>query len=132
MLTLAFASVDTFADEVSPNQVLLGDWGGLRTRLYQQGVDFQLGYTTEAAGNTQGGDRHLVRNADQFNIGTTLDLDKLLGWSDARFQVTITDRNGKNLSDDDGHLEPGIRPTQQFVQVQRGSYIERSEEHTSE
>ena len=100
MLALALASVDTFADETSPNQGLLGDWGGLRTRLYQQGVDFQLGYTTETAGNTQGGDRHLVRNADQFNIGTTLDLDKLLGWSDARFQVTITERNGKNLSDD--------------------------------
>ena len=100
LLALALASVDTFADEASPNQGLLGDWGGLRTRLYQQGVDFQLGYTTEAAGNTQGGDRHLVRNADQFNIGTTLDLDKLLGWSDARFQLTITDRNGKNLSDE--------------------------------
>jgi carbohydrate-selective porin OprB len=36
-------------DEVSPNQGLLGDWGGLRTRLYQKGVDFQLGHTTEPA-----------------------------------------------------------------------------------
>src|SRR5260221_13529630 len=66
MLTLAFASVDTFADEVSPNEGLLGDWGGLRTRLYQQGVDFQLGYTTELAYNAQGGDSDLLRNADQL------------------------------------------------------------------
>jgi porin len=100
LLALALVSADTFADEASPNQGLLGDWGGLRTRLYQQGVDFQVGYTTEVAGNTQGGDRHLVRNADQFNLGTTLDLDKLLGLSNARFQVTITERNGKNLSND--------------------------------
>jgi porin len=104
MLALAFVSVDTFADEGSPNQGLLGDWGGLRTRLYQQGVDFQLGYTTEPAYNTQGGDRRLLRNADQFNLGTTLDLDKLLGWSDARFQVTITERHGDSNLSDDAHL----------------------------
>ncbi len=100
MLTLAFASVDTFADEVSPNQGLLGDWGGLRTRLYQQGVDFQLGYTTELAYNAQGGDSDLLRNADQLNLGTTLDLEKMLGWSNARFQITITERGGDNLSND--------------------------------
>src|SRR5260221_9434767 len=100
MLTLAFASVDTFADEVSPNQGLLGDWGGLRTRLYQQGVDFQLGYTTELAYNAQGGDSDLLRNADQLNLGTTLDLEKMLGWSNARFEITITERGGDNLSND--------------------------------
>src|SRR5258708_10084816 len=104
MLALAITSVYTFADDVSPNQGVLGDWGGLRTRLYQQGVDFQLGYTTEPAYNTQGGDRHLLRNADQFNLGTTLDLDKLLGWSDARFQVTITERHGDGNLSDDAHL----------------------------
>jgi porin len=99
-LTLALASVDAYAEEVSPNQGLLGDWGGVRTRLYQDGVDFQLGFTTETAYNTQGGDRSRLRNADQFNFGATFDLQKLLGWSGAKFQATITDRNGANLSDD--------------------------------
>src|SRR6185295_4920291 len=101
VLTLALASVDTYAaDEVSPNQGVLGDWGGLRTQLYQKGVDFQLGFTTEAAYNTQGGDEKLLRNADQFNFGATFDLNKLVGLSGGTFQMTITDRNGDNLSAD--------------------------------
>src|SRR5262247_2844944 len=62
--------------EVSPNQGVLGDWGGIRTRLYQRGIDFQLGYTLELAGNVRGGDDHLVRHADQFNAGVTFDLQK--------------------------------------------------------
>jgi carbohydrate-selective porin OprB len=69
---LACASAGTYADEPSPNHGLLGDWGGLRTRLYQQSVDFQLGYTTEQAYNAHGGDSHLLRNADQmspFSLG---------------------------------------------------------------
>ena len=97
-------STACLADEGSPNQGLLGDWGGLRTRLYQQGVDFQLGYTTEAAYNLDGGDKHLLRNADQFTVGTTLDLDKLLGVPKAKFQITLTQRDGNNLSDD-AHLQ---------------------------
>ena len=32
---------------------LLGDWGGLRTRLYQQGIDFQFGYANEFGTNTR-------------------------------------------------------------------------------
>jgi len=100
VLMLAFAAVDTCAEDISPNQGLLGDWGGLRTSLYQKGVDFQLGYTAELAYNIDGGDNHLLRHADEFDMGATFDLNKLLGWSGAKFQVTITDRNGDNLSSD--------------------------------
>src|SRR5882672_1654731 len=100
VLTLALGSVAVYADEVSPNQGVLGDWGGLRTQLYQKGVDFQLGFTTEAAYNTSGGDSNLLRNADQFVFGATFDTNKLLGWSGGTFQMTITDRNGQNLSAD--------------------------------
>jgi porin len=100
VLTLALASAGAYADEGSPNQGVLGDWGGLRTQLYQKGVDFQLGFTTEAAYNTQGGDNKLLRNADQFVFGATFDTNKLFGWQGGKFQMTITDRNGQNLSAD--------------------------------
>jgi porin len=100
ILALACAGADVFADESSPSQGLLGDPGGVRTRLYQKGIDLQMKYTAEAAYNAQGGDDHLLRNADEFDIGTTLDLEKLLGWPRARFQVTITERGGNNLSED--------------------------------
>ena len=43
IIAAAVFSTACIADEGSPNQGLFGDWGGLRTRLYQQGVDFQLG-----------------------------------------------------------------------------------------
>jgi len=99
-LTLALASAATRAEDVSPNQGLFGDWGGLRTRLYQDGVDFQLGFTTELAYNTQGGDSNLLRNANQFVFGATFDTNKLFGWPGGTFQMTITDRNGQNLSAD--------------------------------
>jgi porin len=77
---------------------LLGDWGGHRTRLQQKGIDLQVGYTSETAANTRGGTDKKAAYTDQWTFGTTLDLDRLLGVHDARFQITITDRNGSNLS----------------------------------
>jgi len=100
LLVLAFSAGDIFADDVSPNQGVTGDWGGLRTKLYQDGVDFQLGFVTEAAYNVTGGDSNLLRNANQFAFGVTLDTDKLVGLKGGKFQITITDRNGQNLSAD--------------------------------
>jgi porin len=97
---LAFGCPSIVYAQQSPNQGLLGDWGGLRTRLYERGIDFQLGYTVELAYNSQGGDANLLRYADQVAVATTLDLERLLGWSDAKFQITLTDRNGQNLSDE--------------------------------
>jgi len=49
---------------------------------------------------TQGGDSNRLRNADRFIFGATFDTNKLLGWSGGTFQMTITDRNGQNLSAD--------------------------------
>ncbi len=96
---LMCASTCAYADEISPNQGLLGDWGGMRSGLYQNGIDFQLGYTSELAYNPRGGDRHLARVADQVAVGVTFDLGKLVALPGGTFQITTTDRNGKNLSE---------------------------------
>ena len=84
----------------SPNQGLTGDWGGARTRWYERGVDLQLSYFAEPAYNAAGGAAQLLRSADQFIAGATLDLDKLWGVPQAKVQITFTDRNGNNLSAD--------------------------------
>jgi porin len=84
----------------SPNQGLTGDWGGARTRWYEHGLDFQFSYFAEPAYNAEGGEGHLLRSADQFIAGATLDLDKLWGVPKAKVQITLTDRNGNNLSSD--------------------------------
>ncbi len=86
------------SDEAEP--WLFGDWAGERLRLRDKGIDFQFGYVSEVAYNAAGGDRQMVRYADQWTAGVTLDLDKLVGVPDARFQMTFTQRDGRNLSTD--------------------------------
>src|SRR4051812_23310492 len=81
---------------------LLGDWDGARTRLKAAGVDFQLGYVGEIAGNAAGGLRRQAAYADQWVTGVTLDLGRLSLLRDGSVQLTFSDRNGRNLSDDAG------------------------------
>jgi porin len=82
------------------NAYLLGDWNGSRTRLADEGVVFNLGYASEIAHNTSGGSDNLTRYSDQWVLGTELNLQKLWGWQGGRFNVTVTNRNGKDLSTD--------------------------------
>lgn len=106
LLAIGFAALPRLAEADEPGpfgNTLTGDWGGWRTRLSNDGIDFNLGYTTENAANVQGGTKQGVRYTDQWTFGATFDLDKLLDLNNARFQVSITDRNGRNLSSDE-HL----------------------------
>lgn len=95
---LGFVATPAFAADDAP--YLLGDWNGERTRLADKGIRFDFGYTGEAAHNFSGGTRHTTRYADQWVLGSTLDLDKLWGWQGGEFQLVVTNRNGRNLSDD--------------------------------
>ncbi|GGC49581.1 carbohydrate porin [Chelatococcus reniformis] len=95
----ALASASAHAE--SPTQ-LLGDWGGLRSAWAQRGVEFQIGYTEEGAGNVSGGDHRYVRGAGQLALGTTLDFGRLFGIAGGTLQVTLTNRNGRNLASDAG------------------------------
>ena len=79
---------------------MLGDWGGLRTRLYEKGIDFQFGYANEFGTNTQGGVKRWAGYADQSQAGATFNLERLFGVKDAIFQVTFTERTGRNLVTD--------------------------------
>lgn len=99
--SLAIAATLPARAEDPPPQ-LTGDWGGWRTELANRGIEFQIGYTEEAAGNASGGQHNYVRAAGQLVLGSTLDLQKLFGLSGATMQITLTNRNGRNLSDDAG------------------------------
>ena len=79
---------------------LLGNWGGLRTRLFDKGVDFQIVYVSEIANNVGGGIRSMVDYTDQVAVGATLDLERMFGLHDALIQITYTERAGRNLVDD--------------------------------
>ena len=96
---------------------MLGDWGGLRSDLQQDGVRFQAGYTMESSSNLAGGyhTSTTARYSDQWAFGVNLDLEKLLNWQDAEFQMTITDRNGQNLSDQIADPRTGMLSSVQEV-----------------
>jgi len=95
----ALAALPAHADDTPPAW-LFGDWNGERTRLRDQGIDFQFGYTGEIAWNASGGSRSDAAYTDQYLAGVTLDLEKLVGLPAATFQATITQRTGRNLVDD--------------------------------
>jgi len=86
----------------SESKWMTGDWGGTRTELLEKGYDFTLDYVGEVAGNLNGGynDDKTARYSDQFALGAHLDLQKIFGWHDAEFKLAITERSGRNLSND--------------------------------
>ncbi|MTD19646.1 porin [Pseudomonas sp. CCM 7891] len=81
---------------------MTGDWGGLRTELLGKGYDFQFSYQSESASNLHGGYNHdsTVRYTDQFNMGGAFDLEKILGWEQANLQLLITERSGRDITND--------------------------------
>jgi porin len=85
---LALSTLPAHAYDLGTSTYLLGDWGGLRTRLADEGVTIQLGYVGETAHNFSGGTEHLTLHADQWTFGTTLDLNRLWGWSGGTFQAS--------------------------------------------
>jgi porin len=101
-MVIACATV-AHADVRNPIAELGVEWGGLRSALSERGVDLHIGYVSETASNVQGGEKELWRYADQWSIAALFDLERIVGINQAQFQVTVTDRNGRNLSID-GHL----------------------------
>jgi porin len=91
------------AEAFSPeSQWMTGDWGGARTDLINKGYDFTLEYVAEGASNLDGGynDDTTARYSHQFALGAKLDLEKIFGWKDAEFKLAITERSGRNISND--------------------------------
>jgi porin len=75
-------------------QTLTGDWGGLRTRLSNEGVDISSGFKGEFAGNVFGGPPSKSAESGEFDIGATVDTRKLFGLIGGTIQTTITIREG--------------------------------------
>ncbi len=80
-------------------KTMTGNWGGLRTELADDGINFRGGYITEAMGVVDGGLDSGLRNAYQTQVGVDVDMGKLTSvWGDARFHLTINDRRGHGTS----------------------------------
>jgi porin len=79
---------------------LLGDLGGVRTRLEDAGISLGLTETSEVLGNLTGG---LHRGAAYDGLTTmslTLDTGKALQWPGGTFNISALQIHGRNLSAD--------------------------------
>lgn len=81
---------------------LFGEPGGVRDRLAERGIRFDIGYDSQLAHNFSGGHREITRHADQWTFGATLDLETLWGWRGASFRAVMTHRSGDDLGADAG------------------------------
>ena len=103
MTALVTANVVLAGEPVAPSQPwLLGNWGGLRSDLYRQGVDVQLTWVGELGYNAAGGLEHLATYTEQVAVGATLDLEKLISLPKTILQVTYPERGGRDLVQDAG------------------------------
>ncbi len=96
VLFVTGAVIPVFAEDYP--QGLFGDWGGVRRSLVDHGIDLQLSYINELARNVSGGRSQETADADQFYLGGSLDLHRLVALPDAKIIFSLTDRNGESLS----------------------------------
>ncbi len=71
------------------NDHLTGDWGGLRDRLFDSGIEVFAFYNSIFNGNVSGGihPRHATYVDDAW-LGFKFDLEKLVGWRGGLFVIS--------------------------------------------
>jgi porin len=85
---------------------LAGDYDGIRTRLYERGVDIFANYQGEIFGNLSGGavldslgqTRDVASYDGLLTLGVNLDLDKLVGWPGAKLYFSVLELHGSSLT----------------------------------
>ena len=117
LVALLFANTTTHAADAfdAKSPWMLGDWNGQRTELQRQGYDFNFGYGGELATvlDAKHSSSHGTEYADQVVLGAHLDLEKIAGWQDTEAQMTITERNGRSLSQTSDALQGHISSAQE-------------------
>jgi len=83
-------------------QYMLGDWGGERTKLEEEGVKFDINDIGDFLTDVSGSQTHHATYFGRFRVGVDLDLNKLVG-VDAEFYATAIYQYGRNLSGDNLH-----------------------------
>lgn len=83
-------------------ETMTGDWGGLRTRLHENGVDFFAYYNAIISSNPIGGISSANAYAHDIYYGFQFDLDKLVNWHGATFNLTGVWRDGQDISPEIG------------------------------
>ena len=78
-----FASSAIAEEEKSPDwntQTLTGDWGGMRSNLYNKGIDLGFTHKSDVMDNTSGGIKRGAAWMGHTEARMKMDMEKLLGW----------------------------------------------------
>jgi porin len=92
--------------EIPQRDYLAGDYDGIRTRLYERGIDIFANYQGEVFGNVSGGavldslgqTRDVASYDGLLTFGANLDLGKLIGWSGAKIYFSVLELHGSSLT----------------------------------
>src|SRR5215469_2530794 len=79
---------------------MTGDWGGLRTKLSEEGFDFNASYIGEYAYNFSGGRRTGGDYAQQWTWGMDLDMGKVVGLTGGTFHLKFNQTQGRSTRAD--------------------------------
>jgi len=77
---------------------MTGDWGGLRTRLQNEGIALQGHYLEDSSGNPVGGQSKNVRYAHEVGLGADINFAKLTGYDFGVLHILVTERAGLGLT----------------------------------
>jgi porin len=101
LLAVPLSSTAAPADELNSwwtGENATGNWGGLRDKLEDMGIEIEIQYTAEMAGNPVGGQGQGFRYAHELDFGGSVDLGKLAGIEGMTFTVDIAEYAGHSLS----------------------------------
>jgi carbohydrate-selective porin OprB len=87
-----------------PSDLLLGDWGGIRSDLFERGVRFDFQYISDTLWGDKSQQRSQFASWNRFRATVDIDLGSLAGWQGWYFHATALTQGGGNLGADLGLL----------------------------
>lgn len=84
LISVWLASAANAAEEKGPDwndQTLTGDWGGTRSTLYNEGIDFGFTHRGDILANPSGGIKRGAAWLGHTEARIKMDLEKLAGWN---------------------------------------------------
>jgi porin len=100
----AHAQWDEFYEGLFERETLTGDWGGLRTTLAERGVEIGLTNYGDLMGVARGGHRRRTVYSHLLEPTVAIDLDKLIGWPQARLFYRGIGTYGNDPADATGSI----------------------------
>ena len=82
----------------APTFGLTGDWGGVRTSLFNSGISISSNYTGEFISNVSGGKARGGILEGLFKLSLDVNLEKAVGWQGATFRVSTLTPHGSSPS----------------------------------